>query len=68
MKRFGDRQKSSERIIEIMRNNPTIITVEIAMSLDVSARSVEKRIRKLRGKGRLKRDGSDFRGQWIVID
>ena len=62
------KQKSSERIIELMRNNPTITTVEIAMSLDVSSRSVEKQIRKLREKGRLKRDGSDFRGQWIVID
>lgn len=59
--------KSSERIIELIRQKPTISAAEIAMKIDMSSRGVEKQIRKLREAGIIKRIGADFGGHWKII-
>ena len=38
---------SSERILDLIKDKPTISAAEIAMEIDMSARGVEKQIRKL---------------------
>ena len=62
------RKKSSERILDLIKNKPTISAAEIAMEIDMSARGVEKQIRKLRETGIIKRIGADFGGYWEVIE
>ena len=61
------KKKSSERILDLIKNKPTISAVEIAMEIDMSARGVEKQIRKLREEGVIKRIGADFGGYWEII-
>jgi ATP-dependent DNA helicase RecG len=62
------KKKSSERILDLIKNKPTISAAEIAMEIDMSARGVEKQIRKLREMGIVKRVGADFGGHWEVIE
>ena len=62
------RKKSSERILDLIKNKPTISAAEIAMEIDMSARGVEKQIRKLRETGIIKRIGADFGGYWEIIE
>ena len=38
------------------------------MEIDMSARGVEKQIRKLREAGIIKRIGADFGGYWEIIE
>ena len=52
-------EKSSEKILDLIKNKPTISAAEIAMEIDMSARGVEKQIRKLREAGIIKRIGAD---------
>ena len=59
---------SSEIILDLIKNRPTISAVEIAMEIDMSARGVEKQIRKLRETGVIKRIGADFGGYWEIIE
>ena len=61
------KKKSSERILDFIRKKPTISAAEIAMEIDMSARGVEKQIRKLREMGIIKRIGADFGGYWEII-
>ena len=58
--------KSSEKILDLIKNKPTISAVEIAMEIDMSARGVEKQIRKLREAGIIKRIGADRGGYWEI--
>ena len=57
-------EKSSEKILDLIKNKPTISAAEIAMEIDMSARGVEKQIRKLREAGIIKRIGADRGGYW----
>ena len=58
--------KSSEKILDLIKNKPTISAAEIAMEIDMSARGVEKQIRKLREAGIIKRIGADRGGYWEI--
>ena len=62
------KKKSSERILELIRQKPTISASEIAMEIDMSSRGVEKQIRKLREAGLIKRVGADFGGHWEILE
>ena len=66
--------KSSERssetkdlIIDIIKQDPHITAVEIAMQLNMSSRGIEKQIRKLRELGKIKRTGGRFGGYWEIV-
>ena len=59
-------EKSSEKILNLIKNKPTISAAEIAMGIDMSARGVEKQIRKLREAGIIKRIGADRGGYWEI--
>ena len=60
--------KSSERILDLIKNKPTISAAEIAMEIDMSSRRVEKQIKKLREAGIIRRNGADFGGYWEIIN
>ena len=62
------KRKSSERILDLIRNKPTISAAEIAMEIDMSSRGVEKQIKKLREAGIIRRNGADFGGYWEIIN
>ena len=62
------KRKSSERILNLIKNKPTISAAEIAMEIDMSSRGVEKQIKKLREAGIIKRNGADFGGYWEIVN
>jgi ATP-dependent DNA helicase RecG len=61
-------QKSSQKILLKMKENPNITTIELAEILEVSRRAIAKQIAKLKEEGKLKRVGPDKGGYWEVID
>ena len=62
------KRKSSERILDLIKNKPTISAAEIAMEIDMSSRGVEKQIKILRETGIIRRNGADFGGYWEIIN
>ena len=62
------KRKSSERILDLIKNKPTISATEIAMEIDMSSRGVEKQIKKLREAGIIKRNGADKGGYWEIVN
>lgn len=50
---------SSEKILELIKQDPKISAAGIAMEIGISSRGVEKQIKKLREAGIIKRNGAD---------
>ena len=68
-KSSGTRQKTTDKIIEMIKKDPQITAPQIAMELDISTRGVEKNLRQLRETGTLKRVGSPtFGGYWEIVN
>ena len=61
-------ETTTERIIEIIRNNPKITNRELAEMLGITEDGVYYNTKKLRAKGVLRRVGGDFGGHWEIID
>jgi len=67
-KSSGTRNKTSDKIIELIKSDPQITAPKIAMELDMSTRGVEKNLRQLREAGIIKRIGSPtYGGYWEII-
>jgi ATP-dependent DNA helicase RecG len=60
-------EKSSEKILRFMKQNPLVSAAEMAEMLSLTSRAVEKQIAQLKKQGRVKRDGADKGGRWLVI-
>lgn len=60
-------EKSSEKILRIMAEQPTITTAILAKEIGISTRAVDKQIAKLKALGQLQRVGADKGGYWKVI-
>ena len=60
-------EKSSEKILLLIRKNPEISAKEIAGIIGISSRSVEKHLAKLKERELLKRIGSAKGGHWEII-
>jgi hypothetical protein len=56
------------KIVKGMRRTPAITIGELAMELGISTRAVEKQVSKLKDSGRIRREGSDRGGRWIISD
>ena len=50
-----------------MRNNSSITIPEIAATLHMSTRNIEKHIANLQAQGIIRRIGGDFGGHWEII-
>ncbi len=60
-------QKSSQKILNLMQENNTITTEELAQILGISRRAVAKQIAKLKEQNKLKRIGAAKGGYWQII-
>ncbi|BBL67820.1 HTH domain-containing protein [Methanoculleus chikugoensis] len=59
-------EKSSEKILVLLKAEPRLAAREIAERLEITQRAVEKQIANLREDGRLRRIGSARGGHWEV--
>ena len=59
-------EKSSEKILALVQENPRISAKSMAIHLGLSSRAVEKQIAQLKANGRLERVGPDKGGHWVV--
>jgi ATP-dependent DNA helicase RecG len=59
-------EKSSEKIIELIKEYPAVTIAEMAESLGISTRAVEKQLAKLKSKNIIDRIGSYKDGYWII--
>lgn len=60
--------ETKDQILDIIKQDPRITAAEIAMQLNMSSRGVEKRIRKLREAGKIKRIDGRFGGSWEIVN
>jgi len=60
-------EKSSEKILLLLKNFPELSAREVAGRFGLSPRAVEKQIAKLREEGRLRRVGPAKGGYWEVL-
>lgn len=60
------REKTREKILRFIKENPEITTAEIAEKSGISSKSVEWHIAKLKKEGVIKRVGPDRGGHWEV--
>ena len=58
----------SEKILGLLKANPRLAAREIAGTLGITPRAVEKQIARLRAEGRLLRIGPDRGGSWDVVE
>ena len=59
--------KSEDRIVTMLQAEPRLSIPVMATTLGVTPRTVEKQIRQLKAKGRLRRVGPAKGGHWEVI-
>jgi len=61
------REKTSENLLLILKNNPSLTFDDLARTLNITDRSVEYQIGKLVRQNRLRRAGARKKGRWIVL-
>ncbi|HHW19606.1 MAG TPA: winged helix-turn-helix transcriptional regulator [Thermodesulfovibrio thiophilus] len=61
-------EKSSEKILYLISKNPYTTISEIANTLSITTRAVEKQIKKLQENNKLKRIGPAKGGHWEVVE
>lgn len=55
-------------VLELLRDNPEYTYVEIAENLNVSRKTVSERIKSLKDKGLIQREGTNLNGYWKIKD
>lgn len=60
-------EKTSKRILALLKENPRLSAKKLSELLGISSRAVEKQIASLEDKGRLKREGSPKAGHWKLL-
>ena len=60
-------ENTVEKILAHLRTNPAATQREIAAAVGLSARGVEWNLKNLKAAGRLRREGSDRKGAWVVL-
>lgn len=60
--------KRRKEVIRLMRLTPTVTMNNLANMLHVSLRTISRDIKHLRANGKLKREGDDRSGRWVVIE
>jgi len=66
-KEMASSEKSSEKILSLLKTEPELAAREIGRRIGVSSRAVEKQIANLRREGRLRRIGPPKGGRWEVL-
>jgi ATP-dependent DNA helicase RecG len=60
-------EKSSEKIMNIMKDNPLVTIEELSVLLNKTTRTIEKNLYKLKALGLIVREGPDKGGHWKVL-
>lgn len=60
------KQTSREKILSILQTHPDYSARKLADEIGISAKAIEKHLAILKAEGRLKREGPDKGGRWIV--
>jgi Fic family protein len=60
--------KTSGKILALLRDNPLLTIPELALSIGVTKRSIERNLKKLQAENRLSRIGPAKSGHWKVIE
>ena len=63
----GSDADTTQKIINLIRENPYVTTQEMADSIGIIRRTIAKHIRSLQDKGIIKRIGPDKGGYWEVV-
>ena len=58
--------ETKQKIIDLMKNNPSVTTKQIADALGINVKNAESNIRALKKAGLVGREGARKSGQWIV--
>jgi ATP-dependent DNA helicase RecG len=61
-------EKTSEKILSMMKDNENITIAELTEAIGVSSRSIERNIDKLKQEGKINRIGADKGGYWQIIE
>lgn len=61
-------EKSVEKIISAIKENPSITVKELTIKVGLTRRSVEKQVALLKTKGLLRRVGPDKGGHWEIVE
>ena len=61
------KQKTEDRIIELIRENPKHTTKTLAEAIGITTKGIEKQLSKLKSQGRIERIGSAKGGVWKVL-
>ena len=62
------RRKSSEIILELLKDNPKLSAKKLSEKIGITSRAVEKQLAVLIEKGFLKRVGSPKGGHWEILN
>ncbi|MCL1904650.1 MAG: winged helix-turn-helix domain-containing protein [Methanomassiliicoccaceae archaeon] len=65
--KFGELSATKKQIIEMMSEDGTITIPDMAASLGLTERAVEKNIKQLREAGLVERKDGDRGGRWVII-
>lgn len=60
-------EKSTKNVLLILKNNPTLTFNEIARCMNITSRSVEYEVNKLKRMNLLQRAGGRKKGRWVVL-
>ncbi|MDR0605141.1 MAG: winged helix-turn-helix transcriptional regulator, partial [Bacteroidales bacterium] len=60
-------EKTAQKIINLMSENPFITKVQLSENIGVSVSAINQQITKLKKQNLLRREGADKGGKWVVI-
>mgnify|MGYP002626900661 FL=1 len=60
--------KSREKILQLLKAHPEYSARKLSESIGITEKGVEKQLARLKAEGRIKREGPDKGGEWIVLD
>lgn len=63
-----NKEKSKEKILQIIANNPYVTTRELSELVGLSIAGIEKNMRQMKEKGLICRIGPDRGGYWEVLE
>ena len=66
--KVSQRDRNSQKVIDMIRQNPDVTTSEMAEKIGISRRSIAKITNKLQTEGVIQRVGARKDGHWEVID
>jgi len=62
------REKRVEKILALLRSDPSLTTADLAQATSLTVKGVEWNLKKLKDAGRIRRVGPDKGGYWEVVD